>query len=212
MYALLIIYKRDFVFLVSVQFIRKTSRLLLFCDKLVHLGVFIPLAADCLIEPPCLQILRKVSAEIPFHYIDAVTNIEQLKRFPSFKATRRRLAGMYASVLADVDEITLPETADDRDHAWHLYIIRLKLDKLKKTRDEIAAALRRENIGTSVNFYGLHLHHYYREALGMKPEDFPNATAASYEVLSLPLHPQMTDKNAHEVVEALKKVIAHARK
>ena len=143
--------------------------------------------------------------------VSAAIGLEQLKRFPSFKATRRRLAGMYTSVLADVDEITLPETADDREHAWHLYIIRLKLDKLRKTRDEIAAALRRENIGTSINFYGLHLHQYYREVLGMKPEHFPNATAASYEVLSLPLHPQMTDKNAHEVVEALKKVIAHAQ-
>ncbi|HOT51547.1 MAG TPA: DegT/DnrJ/EryC1/StrS family aminotransferase, partial [Candidatus Hydrogenedentes bacterium] len=60
--------------------------------------------------------------------------------------------------------------------------------------------------------FGLHLHRYYREALGMRPEDLPEATAASYEVLSLPLHPGMTDKNVHEVVEALKKVLAHARK
>jgi len=144
--------------------------------------------------------------------VSAAIGLEQLKRFPSFKATRRRLANMYTSVLADMDEITLPETADDREHAWHLYVIRLNLDKLKRSRDEIAAALRRENVGTSVNFYGLHLHKYYREVLGMKPEHFPNATAASHQVLSLPLHPQMTDKNAHEVVEALKKVIAHAKK
>jgi dTDP-4-amino-4,6-dideoxygalactose transaminase len=72
--------------------------------------------------------------------------------------------------------------------------------------------LRRENVGTGVHFLGLHLHHYYRETLGMKPEDLPEATAASYDVLSLPLHPAMTDKNVHEVVEALKKVLAHARK
>jgi len=143
--------------------------------------------------------------------VSAAMGVEQLKKFASFKSCRRRLAQMYTSVLSDVDEITLPEVIPDAEHAWHLFIIRLNLGKLSKNRDEIAAALRRENIGTSVNFYGLHLHRYYRETLGIRPEDFPEATAASREVLSLPLHPQMTDKNVHEVVEALKKVLAHAR-
>ena len=144
--------------------------------------------------------------------VGAAIGGEQLKKFPAFKASRHRLAHMYQTVLAGLDEITLPQTPADCGHAWHLFIIRLNLDKLTKTRDEIAAALRRENVGTGVHFWGLHLHAYYREALGIKPEDLPEATAASHEVLSLPLHPQMTDKNVHEVVEALKKVLAHARK
>ncbi|NIA13975.1 MAG: aminotransferase class I/II-fold pyridoxal phosphate-dependent enzyme [Nitrospiraceae bacterium] len=143
--------------------------------------------------------------------ISAAMGVQQLKKFASFKAARRRLVGMYRAVLADVDEIALPAaTNGDWEHAWHLFVIRLDLDKLTKTRDEIAADLRRENIGTGVHFYGLHLHPYYRETFGLTPEDFPEATAASNEVLSLPLHPQMTDRNVHEVVEALKKVLAHA--
>lgn len=143
--------------------------------------------------------------------VGAAMGVEQLKKFAQFKAARRRLAHMYHTALAGIDEITLPETSPDSDHAWHLFVIRFRLDRLAKTRDELAAALRRENIGTSINFFGLHLHRYYREVLGMRPEDFPEATAASFEVLSLPLHPQMTDKNVHEVGEALKKVLAHAR-
>ena len=143
--------------------------------------------------------------------VSAAMGVEQLKKFASFKAARRRIAGLYQAVLADLDEVVLPEAPDDCAHAWHLYIIRLRLDKLSKTRDEIAAALRRENVGTGVHFLGLHLHQYYRQVLRIKPEDLPEATAASYEVLSLPLHPQMTDKNVHEVVAALKKVLAHAR-
>ncbi len=119
---------------------------------------------------------------------------------------------MYSAVLSDVDEIVLPEALPEVEHAWHLYIIRLRLDRLKRTRDELAYDLRRENVGTSVNFYGLHLHPYYREVLGMRPEDYPEATRASDEILSLPLHPQLSDKNIHEVVSALKKVIVHARK
>lgn len=155
-------------------------------------------------------------AEPGFKYlmsnVSAAMGVEQLKRFTAFKSARRRLANMYNTVLHDVEEIRLPVTREDSEHAWHLYIIRLNLERLSKTRDEIAAALRRENIGTSINFFGLHLHRYYREVLGLKREDLPQATAASYEVLSLPLHPQMTDKNVHEVIAALKKVLAHARK
>jgi len=72
--------------------------------------------------------------------------------------------------------------------------------------------MRRENIGTGVHFLGIHLHQYYRETLGYRPHDLPQATMASYAMLSLPLFPLMTDMNVHEVVEALKKVLAHSLK
>jgi len=144
--------------------------------------------------------------------VGAAIGVEQLKKFPAFQAARRRLAHMYTTVLSEIDEIWLPEVIDGIEHAWYSFVIRFKLDRLTKTRDEMAAALRRENIGTGVHFLGLHLHPYYREVLGMRPEDLPEATAASREVLSLPLHPLMTDKNVHEVVEAFKKVLAHARR
>lgn len=144
--------------------------------------------------------------------INAAMGIEQLKKFPAFKAARRRLAGLYRTAFEDVEELRMLDTREDVDHAWHLFIIRLRLDRLTKTRDEIAQALRRENIGTGFHFYGLHLHRYYREALGMRPEDLPEATKASHEILSLPLHPGMTDKNVREVVAAVKKVVAHSRR
>jgi dTDP-4-amino-4,6-dideoxygalactose transaminase/nucleoside-diphosphate-sugar epimerase len=144
--------------------------------------------------------------------VSAAMGIEQLKKFAKFQAARQRLARMYASVLAGIDEVSLPNVIDGVEHAWHLMTVRLKLDKLAKTRDEIAHALRRENIATSVHFFGLHLNPYYRDTLGIRPDDLPHATAASHEILSLPLHPSMTDKNVHDVVEALKKVINSARR
>lgn len=144
--------------------------------------------------------------------VGAAMGLEQLKKFAHFKAARARLAAMYRTVLKDVDEIVLPDTYGHVTHAWHLFIIRLRLERLTKTRDEIAHELRRENIGTGINFYGLHLHKYYRETFALKPEDYPNATQVSHEVLSLPLHPQLSEKDLHDVVAALKKVIAHARK
>jgi dTDP-4-amino-4,6-dideoxygalactose transaminase len=144
--------------------------------------------------------------------VSAAMGVAQLRKFPSFLAARRRLARMYRAVLGEIDEIELPRVIDNVEHAWHLMMIRLKLDKLDKNRDEIAAELRRENVGTGVHFLGLHLHQYYRENLGYGKQDLPNATMASYSVLSLPLYPGMTDKNVHEVVAALKKVLPHAGK
>ncbi|MBL7645180.1 MAG: aminotransferase class I/II-fold pyridoxal phosphate-dependent enzyme [Candidatus Hydrogenedentes bacterium] len=144
--------------------------------------------------------------------VSAAMGVEQLKKFAAFKAARQRLARMYTEVLKDVPEIRLPAVRPDVEHAWHLFVIRLNLNQLTRNRDEIAYELRQENIGTGVHFHALHLHAYYREVLGMTPESLPVATAASQEILSLPLHPQLSDRNVHEVVSALKKVLQHAKK
>ncbi|MBI2425982.1 MAG: aminotransferase class I/II-fold pyridoxal phosphate-dependent enzyme [Candidatus Hydrogenedentes bacterium] len=144
--------------------------------------------------------------------VSAAMGLEQLKKFETFKAARKRVANMYQAVLAEVDEIDLPPVREYIDHAWHLYVIQLNLDRLSRTRDEIAYDLRRENVGSGIHFYGLHLHQWYREHLGLSPESFPESTRASNCILSIPLHPQITDKNVQEVVAALKKVLHHAKK
>ncbi|MFP4172963.1 MAG: aminotransferase class I/II-fold pyridoxal phosphate-dependent enzyme [Candidatus Hydrogenedentota bacterium] len=144
--------------------------------------------------------------------LHAAIGIEQLKKLPGFMEKRRRLAQLYLTALAEIDEVDTLEVQPDIDHAWHLLIVRLKLDRLARTRDEIAQALRRENIGTGIHFLGLHLHQYYRETLGYRADELPEATKASESILSLPLYPAMTEKNLWEVVEALKKVLAHAKK
>ncbi len=144
--------------------------------------------------------------------VNAAVGVEQLKKLPEFLARRRRLARLYRTALADVDEICLPDVRDHNEHAWHLFIVRFRLDKLNRTRNELAADLRRENIGTGFHFYGMHLHQYYRDQLGYRPGDLPEATAASEEILSLPLYPGMSDQNINEVVGAVKKVLRYARK
>ena len=144
--------------------------------------------------------------------VNAAMGIAQLQKFRRFKAARTRIADMYRAVLSDFDEIEIPSVAADVEHAWHLFIIQINLKKIGRTRNEIANELRRENIGTGVHFYGLHLHRYYRETLGMLPEQFPETTRLSDEILSLPLHPQLSDKHINEVVSALKKVLSrHGR-
>ncbi len=140
--------------------------------------------------------------------VNAAMGVAQLKKYKMFAAARARIADMYTAVLSDLDEIEIPQVADYVEHAWHLFIIRLKLDKIGRTRNEIAYELRRENIGTGVHFYGLHLHQFYRDTLGIRAEEFPEATRLSNEILSLPLHPGLSDKHLNEIVAALKKVLS----
>ncbi|MBM3289353.1 MAG: aminotransferase class I/II-fold pyridoxal phosphate-dependent enzyme, partial [Candidatus Hydrogenedentes bacterium] len=144
--------------------------------------------------------------------VSAAMGIEQLKKLDAFLAARRRIARIYTSVLSDVEEIELPRVIDGVDHAWHLYVVVLRLGLLKLSREEIARLLRQENVGTGVHFVALHKHRYYRETLGVRDADLPHASALSDAILSLPLHPRLTDKNGRDVVDALKKVLAHARR
>ncbi len=139
----------------------------------------------------------------------AAIGVAQFKKFERFIAARRRIANMYNTVLAEVDEVETPAVRDYATPSWHLYMVRLRLDRLTANRDEIAYLLRRENIGTGVHFLALHTHQYYREALGYAPADAPIAAEQTRRILSLPLHPGLTDKEVHEVVSALKKVLHH---
>jgi dTDP-4-amino-4,6-dideoxygalactose transaminase/nucleoside-diphosphate-sugar epimerase len=144
--------------------------------------------------------------------VSAAMGVEQLKKFPAFRNARRRLATLYGEILQDIPEIALPSVRDDVEHGWHLYMLRLNLEHLRVDRDAFAHLLRQENVGTGVHFYGLHLHPYYQKVLGYHPDAFPVATRASNEILSLPLHPGLSDKNVHEVATAVRKVVTANRK
>ena len=144
--------------------------------------------------------------------VSAALGIEQLKKFDAFRASRKRIAEMYLSVLSDMPELEMPPDTEEGRHGWHLFIIKIRPEFLSLSRNRIIEELRRENIGTGIHFYGLHLHQYYRETLGMRPEDFPVATNVSDRIISLPLHPGLNDRHVQDVVTALKKVISHSRK
>jgi dTDP-4-amino-4,6-dideoxygalactose transaminase len=142
--------------------------------------------------------------------VSAAMGLVQLRKLDRFLSARRRLVRLYRAALAEIDEVSTPTVIDGVTHAWHLMMIRIDPSRVSKTRDEIAQALKQENIGTGVHFHALHLHEYYQERLGYEEHDLPEATAASRAILSLPLHPGMSDKNVREVVDALKKVLVYA--
>ena len=132
--------------------------------------------------------------------IAAALGIEQLKRCDDFYQARRRIAERYNEAFADLPEIQVPRCGSDLQHAWHLYIIQLKLDRLSIDRQDFIKALNSRRIGTSVHFIPLHLHPFYKQTFGYQPADFPQASAAFDRIVSMPIYPTMTEQNVCDVI------------
>jgi dTDP-4-amino-4,6-dideoxygalactose transaminase len=81
--------------------------------------------------------------------------------------------------------------------------VRIDAEQTGITRDELIEEMRRAGVGTSVHFIPLHLHSYYRDTFGYRPEDFPVATRAADCILSLPLYPDMQPPDVAYVAEML---------
>jgi dTDP-4-amino-4,6-dideoxygalactose transaminase len=143
--------------------------------------------------------------------IEASLGLHQLRKIERITELRTKWAHLYTELLADVPELMLPYVGPNRRHAWHLYIVTLNLDRLSVTRDQFMHMLKAENIGTGIHFVSVHKQPYYRDRFGFKESDYPNAAWLSDRIVSLPLFPQMTDKDVETVVHALKKVIGHTR-
>jgi len=142
----------------------------------------------------------------------AALGLVQLKRAEEFYRARKRIAKSYHAGFADLAEIHTPAIRDDVQHAWHLYVIQLELDRLRIGRDEFIEALKRENIGTSVHFIPLHLHPFYKHSFGYQPSDFPYATVAFERIISLPIFPKMRDADVDRVVSTVRKVVQQYRR
>jgi perosamine synthetase len=136
----------------------------------------------------------------------------QLRRLPEMQARRAVLVRRYQEALADVEEIELPPTHPDVEHAWHLYFIRVRPACLRVDRDEVIRQLNTAGIGTSVHFIPLHEHSYYRDVLGYRPDEFPRASDAAARLISLPLFSKMTTADVDFVVEALTAIIDRNRR
>jgi dTDP-4-amino-4,6-dideoxygalactose transaminase len=144
--------------------------------------------------------------------VAAAIGIEQLKKCDLFWQARQKIAASYDEGFADLEEIQRPISRHELQHAWHLYVIQLNLDRLSISRTEFIEALKENRIGTSVHFIPLHIHPYYRDTLGYRADDFPNAQAAFARLVSLPIYPGMTESDVQNVIEAVRKIVRRFRR
>jgi dTDP-4-amino-4,6-dideoxygalactose transaminase len=144
--------------------------------------------------------------------IAAAIGIEQLKKCDEFRHARQSIAMIYQKAFAEVEEVQVPLCRKDVQHAWHLFVIQLELERLRINRAQFIEALQGKQIGTSVHFIPLHLHPYYRDKFGYEPGDFPNASTVFERIVSLPIYPKMTEADIERVIGAVKSIAQQYRR
>lgn len=131
-----------------------------------------------------------------FTDLQAAIGSAQLRHLDAWQLRRAELAQRYDSALRDVPGITLPPRPTSGRHAWHLYVVRIGRE-YALDRDELSAELSARGVGTSVHFIPVHHLPYFRRLLG-EPR-LPVADRVFPELLSLPLHPALTDADVDHV-------------
>jgi perosamine synthetase len=144
--------------------------------------------------------------------IACALGLSQLHKLDANLARRRDIAARYAARFGDLAEIELPGIRSEVSPAWHLYFIRLNLEKLTAGRPHVFRALRAENIGVNVHYIPVHLHPYYRDRFGYQGGEFPIAETAYERLISLPIFHSMSDQDVEDVIHAVHKVVAHFRR
>lgn len=144
--------------------------------------------------------------------VASAMGIHQLRRADDFHRRRCEVVELYRGRLADLDELILPEENPDRIHSWHLFVLRLRLERLVINRAEFIDRLKEAGIGTSVHYTPLHMHPYYRDKFGYRSEDLPVMAAAYQQIITLPVYPGLNDDEIEYACRAVRKIVTCHRK
>ncbi|MGH9872175.1 MAG: DegT/DnrJ/EryC1/StrS family aminotransferase [Pyrinomonadaceae bacterium] len=149
-----------------------------------------------------------------FTDIAAAIGIHQLSRAEAMRGKRESIARRYCEAFAPVAQIELPphDDTENRIDSWHLFAVKLRLERLKINRDAFINELKRAGVGCSVHWRPLHLHPYYQKTFGWRAQDFPIASAQWKRLISLPLFPGMLESEIEHVINTVGRICkSHAR-
>ena len=148
--------------------------------------------------------------ELGFNYrmteMQAALGLSQLDRLDEFVARRNALAQRYDQLLDDLP-VKVPVVHEDCYSSFHLYVIRLELDKIARSHRDVFEHLRAKGIGVNLHYIPVHTQPYYRN-LGFKEGDFPASEGYYREAISIPLYSGLTTQDQDKVVATLREVLA----
>jgi dTDP-4-amino-4,6-dideoxygalactose transaminase len=144
--------------------------------------------------------------------IQSAVGIHQLHKLERSVAKRIRYAQLYTEKLAMLEELELPEPAQFGRHCWHLYVLRLNLERLSIDRASFISELRSRNIGASVHFIPISLQPFFREWVDKSENDCPECLKLYPRLVSLPLYPSMSEEEVQYVAESVRDVVTKFRK
>jgi len=138
--------------------------------------------------------------------VQAALGVSQMSRLNDYVSRRHEIADRYDKLLADLP-LKRPWQHPDTYSAYHLYIIRLKLDQIAPvTHRAVFEALREENILVNLHYIPVHTQPFYQNK-GFAWGDFPDAEQFYREAISIPMHPTLTTAEQDTVVAALRAAI-----
>jgi dTDP-4-amino-4,6-dideoxygalactose transaminase len=143
--------------------------------------------------------------------LQAAIGLHQLKRLEQMQRRREAIVAQYDEALGQLPELETPVARPGVTSAWHIYLLRLRLDRLKIDRAAFIEELRARNIGSSVHFIPIHELSYYRDRYDLRQDQFPVAQREFERMLSLPLSPAHTDQDVADVIEAVTEIVTANR-
>lgn len=137
--------------------------------------------------------------------LQAALGLSQMRRIDDYVARRHAIARRYDSLLVELP-VTVPWQHQDGYSGMHLYVVRLKLDRIGRSHREVFEAMRASGIGVNLHYIPVHTQPYYQR-LGFKSGDYPEAERYYTEAISLPLFPTMSEEQQDDVVAALRMAV-----
>lgn len=136
----------------------------------------------------------------------------QLRRMDEFQKRRLEIVARYDEAFSQMPELRIPTVRDGVESAHHLYVLRLETERLTISRDDFVRGLADFGVTASVHFIPVHVHPYYRDTYGYRPDDFPVAWDAFQRMLSLPLYSRMEDADVEHVIASVEQLVRGHRR
>lgn len=158
-------------------------------------------------EGPWYYEIRDLGHNFRITDFQCALGLSQLSKLDNFIKRRREIAAQYNEAFSSLKQIITPVEGNDIKAVYHIYIIQLRMERLKKGRKEIFQALLKNNIGVNVHYIPVHLNPYYQRKYGYRKGDFPKAERYYERALTLPLFPKMSPEDVDFVIRTVKKII-----
>jgi dTDP-4-amino-4,6-dideoxygalactose transaminase len=156
-------------------------------------------------DEPWYQVTEGLGYNYNFTDIQAAIGLAQLDRLDEFKQRRDEIIAQYDEAFGEIEGIRTPPEPVESDPMYHLYAIEVS-DDFGCGRKEFVNAMHAENIGVQVHYVPLHYHPYFQEEFGYERGQFPETEAVYDGLVSLPLHPEMDNSDADDVIQNIKRL------
>jgi UDP-4-amino-4,6-dideoxy-N-acetyl-beta-L-altrosamine transaminase len=158
---------------------------------------------------PTHEIWNYQQVDLGFNYrmtdLQAALGLSQMQRLDTFLTKRHAIAKRYDHMLSTIPVLT-PWQHTDTYSAYHLYVIRLKLNKISKTQRQVHEALQAAEIGINLHYIPIYLQPYYKK-MGFSQGYCPQAEQYYSEAISIPIYPDLNLAQQNQVAAEISVVL-----